>query len=76
MDLFGIIWLAIIAFAVFWQALWTLRAFRTGSATYYFRYEFSRFEQPFQFWMLVASRIAGIFLAGALFVLGLQVFRS
>ena len=74
MDLFGVIWLAIVAFFAFWQASWGLRALRTGIATYYFRWEFHRDSQPFTFWMLTLSRAVGFLVAIGLFVLGLKVF--
>lgn len=74
MDWFGISWLGIVAFAAYWQASWGWRAYKTGIATYYFRYEISREENPFEFRMLLTGRVVGFLSAVAIFIFGLQFF--
>ncbi len=74
MNWFGLFWLGGVAFAGFWQVAWGWRALRTGIATVYARFEVSRDEKPFEFWMIVTGRIFGFFVAVAMFIFGLQFF--
>ena len=76
MDWFGILWLGVVAFAVFWNAAWGWRALNSGVASYYFHYTFSRTEKPFEFWMLVVMRGAGVLVAIAMFGFGLKVYSA
>jgi hypothetical protein len=72
MDLFGILWLGLVAVFVAAQGAWFMRALRTGVVTYYFRYDFFREQEPFKFWMLTAGRGLAILFGLAMFALGLQ----
>ncbi len=72
MDWFGFIWLGAVAFAAYWQWAWFWRAYKTGVATIYTRFEVARAEKPFEFRMIQIGRVAGMLVAAALFVFGLQ----
>ena len=71
-DFFDIAWLLAIGFFVFWHFSWALRALRSGVATYYFHYQFDRNSKPFEYWMLIASRIVAIVVGTAMFLFGLH----
>jgi hypothetical protein len=72
MDLFGVMWLAGVAVFVAAQGAWFIRALRTGVVTYYFRYDFSRDQDPFKFWMLTAGRGFAVLFGLAMFASGLR----
>ena len=76
MDWFGVIWLSVVGMAAVLQVAWIVRGFRTGEATVYFRYDFSRSGEPFKFWMIIIGRMFGALVAIAMFILGLQFLRG
>jgi hypothetical protein len=75
-DAFGFFWLAFVAFFAFWQAAWGWRALKTGTAILYFQYEFGRSTKPFEYWMIVALRAAGLIAALAMFFFGLEFWMG
>lgn len=76
MDWFGVFWLVGVALVGLSQLVWGLRALRTGTATVYYRFEVTRAEKPFEFWMIIAGRIFGLLVAIAMFFHGAQFFWS
>lgn len=76
MDIFALVWLAAMAFAVYWQASWGWRAVKTGVATYYFHYRVKRDDKPFEFRMLVLGRAVGFLVAVTMFFFGLNFFGN
>ncbi len=74
MDWFPIIWLSTVALVGYWSANRAWHEWQTGVATYYFRYHFSKSEQPKTYWLLLIGRALGFLMAIVLFVFGLRVF--
>ena len=72
MDWFSITWLGAVGFTAYWQWAWFWRGYKSGIATIYFRYEFSKDEKPFEFRMIQLGRIFGLIVTVIMFVFGLR----
>ncbi len=78
MDWFAVICLSAVVLAGCWSASRAWHEWQTGVATYYFRYHFSKSEQPKTYWLLLVCRALGLLTAILFFILGLsfsEVFR-
>ncbi len=76
MDWFEFLWTALVAFAAYWQFQWWREGNRTGVATVYFHYKFSREEKPFEYKMIQSMRLVGLVVIVAMTFFGLQFWKQ
>jgi hypothetical protein len=75
-DFFSYFWLAGVVFIGGYNLAWGVREIRTGVARMgRWGTEFARAEQPFEYWMTIIGRFAGVVVAVVMFFFGLQMLR-
>jgi len=74
-DYFPYFWLAVVTFIGGYHLIWAIHDIRVGTSRtgLWSGSEYSRAEQPFEFWMAVAPRLAGVAVAAFMIVFGSQM---